>query len=124
MGISPDQVHKIKTAVENTCELCHEYFPPLHLEVHLISRKKSRGVAKDPSSGILVVCRHCHLHIHTLPLPVKNQRVVARQRSFYARQDLRRILGYVPKQYLPPDTIDLSQVYEDYFSSMSYRLGG
>jgi hypothetical protein len=74
-----------------------------------------------------VVCRLCHDHIHRLPLRVKDQRAIVARRSFYARQDIRRVLGYVPRPYSPPEDTYASQVYEEYFYHFppgSFRLGG
>jgi hypothetical protein len=39
---------KIKIAVENTYELCHEYHPSSSLEVHLISRRCYKEMNHDP----------------------------------------------------------------------------
>ena len=127
MGITPVQEKKCKIAVENTCERCHDYFPASRLELHLISRRIYREMVRDPSARILVVCQLCHEDIHTLPVPVKKQRVSVGRRGFYIRRDLRRVLGYKPVPYCAPNSIDLAQVYEEYFDRCaqgSYRLGG
>jgi hypothetical protein len=108
MGIDPAMEKNLKTAVENTCELCREYFPEPLLEIHKIPYRRNRKQARDPSVGILVVCRLCHEHIHTLPLPVKKQDAIVKKRSFYVRRDIRRVLGYTPKPYSPPENTDLS----------------
>jgi hypothetical protein len=127
MAITPVQEKKCKIAVENTCERCHDYFPASRLELHLISRRIYREMVRDPSARILVVCQLCHEDIHTLPVPVKKQRVSVERRGFYIRRDLRRVLGYKPVPYCAPNSIDLAQVYEEYFDRCaqgSYRLGG
>ena len=108
MGITPVQEKKCKIAVENTCERCHDYFPASLLELHLISRRIYRGMIRDPSARILVVCQICHEDIHTLPVPVKKQRAIVGKRGFYVRRDLRRVLGYKPAPYCAPDSIDLA----------------
>jgi hypothetical protein len=126
-ALSPLQGKKLKLAVECTCELCSEYFALQFLEIHRISRRLYREMVRDPSARILVVCHLCHQHIHRLPVRVKDQRAIASRRSFFVRQDLRRILGYVPKPYSPPDDTYLSEVYEEYFYHFppgSFRLGG
>ena len=123
-GITPVQEQKLKTAVENTCELCREYFPSVFLELHLISRRLYREMTRDPSTRILIVCQPCHTHIHALPVPVGRQRAIARGRSFYIRRDIRRVLGYVPKPYQAPDDLNLYVIYEEYMgrpSPGSYR---
>ena len=108
MGITPVQEKKCKSAVENTCERCHDYFPASLLELHLISRRIYRGMIRDPSARILVVCQICHKDIHTIPVPVKKQRAIVGKRGFYVRRDLRRVLGYKPAPYCAPDSIDLA----------------
>jgi len=127
MSINPVQEKKLKIAVENTCELCHDYYPSLFLEIHLISRHSSKEMRHDPSTRILIVCQVCHAHIHRLPVSIGRQRALVKNRSFYIRRDLRRILGYVPKPYHPPNDINLYVIYEEYFgrgSPGSYRLSG
>ena len=58
---------------------------------------------------------------------VRDQRAIVSRRSFFVRRDIRRVLRYTPKPYLPPDDADLSQMYEEYFYHFppgSFRLGG
>jgi len=127
MSINLVEEEKLKTAVENTCELCHEYYPSLFLEIHLISRHPSKEMKHDPSTRILIVCQPCHAHIHQLPVSIGKQRGLVKHRSFYVRRDIRRILGYVPKPYFAPDDINLYVVYEEYFGRGSpgfYRMSG
>jgi hypothetical protein len=126
-GLTPVQEKNLKRAVEGNCELCHEYFAFQFLEIHQISRRLYREMVRDPAARILVVCQLCHQHIHRLPVRVKDQRAIVSRRSFFVRQDLRRILGYAPKPYSPPDDTDMSQMYEEYFYHFppgSFRLGG
>jgi hypothetical protein len=126
-GLTPVQEKKLKLAVEGSCELCSEYFAFPFLEIHRISRRCYREMVRDPSTRILVVCQLCHQHIHRLPVRVKDQRAIVSRRSFFVRQDLRKILGYVPKPYSPPDETYVSEVYEEYFYHFppgSFRLGG
>jgi hypothetical protein len=127
MSITPMQEEKLKNAIENTCELCHEYYPSAFLELHLISRRSYKEMKHDQSTRILIVCQSCHAHIHHLPLSIGRQRAIVKGRSFFSRRDLRRILGYVPKPYQAPDDINLYVIYEEYFgrgSPGSYRLSG
>ena len=126
-GLTRAQEKKIKLAAEGTCELCSEYFALQFLEIHRISRRRYREMVRDPSARILVVCRLCHHHIHRLPMRVKDQRAIVSRRSFFVRQDIRRILGYKPKPYSPPDDTYVSEIYEEYFYHFppgSFRLGG
>jgi hypothetical protein len=126
-GLTRAQEQQLKRAVEGNCELCSEYFALQFLEIHRISRRLYREMVRDPSARILVVCHLCHRHIHRLPLRVKDQRALVSRRSFFVRRDIRRILGYTPKPYSPPDDSYLSDVYEEYFYHFppgSFRLGG
>jgi len=126
-GLTPVQEKKLKIAVEGSCELCSEYFALPFLEIHRISRRLYREMVRDPSTRILVVCYLCHRHIHRLPVRVKDQRAIVSRRSFFVRRDLRKILGYTPKRYTPPNSTDLAQMHEDYFYHFppgSFRLSG
>lgn len=126
-GLTRVQERRVKLAVEQRCEFCSEYFDIASLEIHRISRRLYREMARDPSARILVVCRLCHDHIHRLPARVKDQRAIVSRRSFFIRRDIRRALGYKPKPYSPPDDADAAQMYEEYFyhfPSGSFRLGG
>ena len=127
MSITSVQEEKLKIAVENTCELCHDYYPSAFLEIHVISRYTTKAMKHDPSTRILIVCQSCHAHIHRLPVSIGKQRALVKNRSFYIRRDVRRILGYVPKPYHAPNDINLYVIYEEYFdrgSPGSYRLSG
>jgi hypothetical protein len=127
IGINSVQEEKLKIAVENTCELCHEYYPSLFLEIHIISRHPTKEMKHDPSTRVLIVCQSCHSHVHRLPVSIGKQRALVKNRSFYIRRDIRRILGYVPKPYRAPDDINFYVIYEEYFgrgSPGSYRLSG
>lgn len=121
------QDEKLKIAVEQTCELCRDYHPSALLEIHLISRRLYKEMIRDPSARILVVCQSCHNHIHRLPVPVGKQRAIVKERSFFIRRDLRRILGYTPKPYKAPDDINIALIYDEYMGRNpwgSYRLSG
>ena len=125
--ITPEQEQNLKIAVEYTCELCHEYHPGSFLEIHLISRRVYKEMKRDPSARVLVVCRFCHNHIHNLPVLIGKQRGIVKERSFFIRRDMRRIMGYQPKPYQAPDDINLYVIYEEYFGRCppgSYRLSG
>jgi hypothetical protein len=126
-GTSPVLQKKLKIAVEQTCELCREYFPLLSLDIHQISRRNFKEMVRDPSARILIVCHTCHNHIHQLPVPVGKQRVLVKARSFFIRRDLRRILGYEPKPYEAPDDVNIPLIYEEFFGRYSwgsYRFSG
>jgi hypothetical protein len=125
--LTPDQEEGLKRAVEGTCELCSRYFAFQFLEIHRISRRRYREMIRDPSTRILVACRDCHRQVHRIRLRVKEQRALVACRPFFVRQDMRRILGYRPKRYMPPLEPELSVMYDEYFFHFppgSFRLGG
>lgn len=126
-GLTPAQERRLKLAAEGTCELCSEYFALPFLEIHRISRRQYREMIRDPSTRILVVCHLCHDHIHRLPVPVRQQREIVSRRSFFVRRDIRRVLGYRPRPYSPPEEIDVSQIFDEYFTRAPqgpFRLSG
>jgi len=126
-GPTPVQEKNLKFAVEGNCELCSEYFAAPFLEIHRISRRLYREMVRDPSARILVLCHLCHDHIHRLPMRVKDQRVIVSYRSFFVRQDIRKILGYTPEPYTPPGNINVPRIYEDCFYNIppgSFRISG
>lgn len=114
-GLSSRQEKDLKLAVESTCELCSGYFSSGFLEIHRISRRQYREMARDPSTRILVVCTDCHATIHRLRIRVKDQRAVVAGRSFTVRQDLRRALGYRLKPYVPPSPSGLDDIGDESF---------
>ncbi|MCJ7742501.1 MAG: hypothetical protein MUO95_07465, partial [Methanoregula sp.] len=102
-------------------------YPSLFLEIHIISRHPTKEMKHDPSTRVLIVCQSCHSHVHRLPVSIGKQRALVKNRSFYIRRDIRRIMGYVPKPYRAPDDINFYVIYEEYFgrgSPGSYRLSG
>lgn len=126
-GLTRVQEKKLKLVVEGKCELCSGYFALPFLKIHHISRRRFREMVQDSSTRILVVCHPCHQHIHRLPVRIKDQREIVSCRSFFIRQDIRRILRYTPKSRSSPGDIDVARIYEEYFYNVppgSFRLGG
>ena len=117
LGIGEREEKKIKIIVDGTCEVCGILTSPDELEIHLISHRRTREDRRDPSLRILVACRNCHGLIHTIPIPKKSQRIISKSRDFFVRRDIRKLLGYIPAPYSPPETIDLAQIYDDGFKS-------
>lgn len=125
--ITQEQKQDLRIAVEYTCELCNEYYPGSSLEIHSISQRPDKRMNRDPSTRILIVCPFCHDHIHRLPMQVRRQRRVVKERPFFTRRDMRTILGYQHAPYQAPDDINLYVIYEEYFRGNlpgSYRLSG
>jgi len=117
LGLSEKEEKKIKIIADSTCEVCGEFRPPEDLEIHLISHRRTKDEQRDPSLRILVTCRSCHSRIHAIPVPTQSQRIISKGRDFFVRRDIRKLLGYIPKPWTPPETIDLAQIYEDGFKS-------
>jgi len=125
--LTPAQERKLKIAAEQICELCYDYYPLSFLKIHRISRRLYKEMKRDPSTRIMVVCDLCHSHIHELPVPIGKQRAIIRERSFYIRRDMRKILGYKPKPYQAPDDVNLSMIFDEDFGRSplgSYRISG
>jgi hypothetical protein len=128
----PDLDPAIRTAltmaVGGVCEWCRERYPLSHFEIHGIypQEKCPDRVLADPRKGILVLCPICHRLIHEDRVPVGDQKEVVMDRSGQVTKQLRKILGYTPRPYIPPET-DLEKCYEDCFRIDSldlYRAGG
>jgi hypothetical protein len=109
-NLSQLRAKKIKLAVECTCELCREYLPHALLEIHSIGRSP-RSTARE--RDLLVVCSHCHRHIHELPVPVSRQRALVRSRSIITRSEIREILRKKFRTYSPPDNFDYEELYRE-----------
>ncbi len=125
--ITLEQAQDLRIAVEYTCELCNEYYPGSSLVIHSISRRPNKKMKRDPSTRILIICPFCHDHIHRLPMPVRKQRTLVKERPFFTRRDMRTILGYQSAPYQAPDDINLYVIYEEYFGRSppgSYRMSG
>lgn len=119
----------VKMAVGGSCEWCRERFPLSLLEIHKVYDEQHlpEPVRADPQKGVLVLCPICHRIFHENPIPLEDQKEVIWYRPRWMKQELRRILGYVPRKYIPPDTIDPATCYEDCFRMDSldlYRAGG
>ena len=122
--LRPEKRIRVIIAAESTCELCREYTPVSLLELHRIPGSPKTRNGDDPQKSILVLCCACHEHVHVLPLSRKRQRTIVRKRGFEVRRDMRKVLGYKPKPYLPPDNIDLARHYDSLFELGSLVLNG
>jgi hypothetical protein len=99
---------KIRLATGCRCELCHEHHPFSLLEIHHVPQgeEDADDVYSNLQDYILVVCPLCHTHIHEMPVPLSEQQKRVRKRPFVVKELIRDILGYPPKDILPPDTLD------------------
>ena len=116
----PCRNKKIKTAVENTFELCHEYHPSAFLAIHRISRRRYKGDepgSVDQHTGCLPSLPQSHP-----PVPVTDRKAAGDSEGdvhFLSDGIYARVLGYVPKPYQAPDDINLCVIYEEYFRHVS-----
>jgi hypothetical protein len=111
LKLNPAKERRLKHSIGCSCELCGELYPPDLLEIHLLPGVGKR-IRPDPDlqREILLLCSRCHLEIHELGIPRADQKTLVRSRPAGVRREIRSILGYNPKQYIPPD-IDLAAVY-------------
>jgi hypothetical protein len=126
--LDPAICSALTMAVGGVCEWCRERYPLSHYEIHRIYHEGEcpDNVISDPQKGILVLCPICHRLIHEDGVPAREQKEVVVNRPGPVRKQLRKILGYTPRPYTPPET-DLERCYEDCFRIDSldlYRAGG
>jgi hypothetical protein len=112
--LNPVKARRVKLAAGARCEICEGEFPLSLLEIHLIPREGGKRTRDGPDlqREILILCAACHREIHTYRIPRAAQKILVRFRPPGVRREMRRILGYTPKPYTPPD-VDLAAVYEE-----------
>ena len=105
---------RVKLAAGSRCEICTGEFPLSILEIHLIPGKGEREASTGPDlqREILILCPACHREIHAFHIPRADQKILVRSRPSGVRREIRRVLGYQPKPYTPPD-VDLAAVYDE-----------
>jgi hypothetical protein len=112
--LPPVKAKRVKLAAGARCEICDGEFPLSILEIHLILQEGGRRTRGGPDlqREILILCPACHREIHTYRIPRADQKILVRSRQPGVRREMRRILGYKPKPYSPPE-VDLAAVYEE-----------
>jgi len=120
---SPIKVRKIKLVLGSQCELCNRECPVESLEIHAISVDQLR-VQETPNleREILVLCSSCHRDVHEACLTVAEQKELLRYRPASMRREIRRILNYTPKPYVPPDS-NIPEIYEEANRVNTYIFG-
>ncbi len=103
---------KLKRAVGCRCELCREYVPLNMLSIHVVPQIFS-GESSDPQKRLLILCLECHQHVRELPVTPERQKEWVEMRPFHTKMMLRKILGYSPSPYIPPDDTDLAALYQE-----------
>jgi hypothetical protein len=113
LKLSPVKERRVKYSVGCRCELCGGAYPSDLLEIHLLPRTGRVGKpGPDLQREILVLCPRCHREIHESRVSRADQKTLVRSRPARIRREIRAILGYNPKPYIPPD-VDLAAVYEE-----------
>jgi len=103
---------KLKYAAESRCELCREYVPLHMLIIHAVPQILPVE-SRDPTKHFLILCQDCHNHVSDLPVIPERQRELVERRPFRIKKILRKILGYSPSPYIPPDDTDIAALYEE-----------
>ena len=109
---NPIRGNRIKRAVGSRCELCGDEEALDNLVVHVITGEEG-GKDKSPEvmePFLLVLCFRCHNAVHAFDAPPGEQEMLARQRPVPVREEICRILSYVPRPYTAPDT-DMEEAY-------------
>lgn len=112
LKLSAVKERRVKRAVGLCCELCGGAYPTDLLEIHHLPQDGRRvRPGPDLQREILVLCPRCHREIHESRVSRADQKILVRSRPAGVRKEIRTILGYHPKPYIPPET-DLAAVYE------------
>jgi len=123
LRLNPAGERRIKRSAGLRCELCCGVYRADLLEIHLLpSATGCMATGPDLQREILVLCPRCHRDIHAFGLARADQKTLVRSRPAAVRREMRMILGYIPKPYIPPD-VDLAALYEEARSS-SFVLNG
>jgi hypothetical protein len=112
--LPPVKAKRVKLAAGSRCEICDGEFRLSILEIHLVPREGGRSASAGPDlqREILILCPACHREIHAFRIPRADQKILVRSRPSGVRREMRRVLGYKPKPYSPPE-VDLAVVYEE-----------
>jgi len=109
----PLKVRKIKLVLGGRCELCGMEYSLETLEIHAIQGNQPLPRDRaDLEREILVLCGTCHRDLHEACLGVADQKEILRYRPKDLRREIRRILGYTPRPYVPPES-NISEIYEE-----------
>jgi hypothetical protein len=112
--LPPVKAKRVKLAAGARCEICDGEYRLSILEIHLIPQEGGRRVRTglDLQREILILCPACHREIHAFQIPRADQKILVRVRPSGVRREIRRVLGYKPEPYSPPE-VDLAVVYEE-----------
>jgi hypothetical protein len=105
---------KIKLSVGSHCELCGRETALDNLEIHTFITDEEAGIypLADLESYLLILCAWCHCDLHTFEVTNAEQTALVTQRNKGICREIREILAFVSKPYIPPDT-DLEQLFLD-----------
>lgn len=110
----PIRGKKIKLAVGLRCELCGTGKPPDYLEIHTFADEDPtlEIAPADLEGSLLVLCSRCHHDLHAFDTTSEQQELLVRERPVAVRDEIRKILVYVPRPYTPPET-DMEEAFRE-----------
>jgi hypothetical protein len=107
-SISPVQRMRILAVNGGTCERCGERMDPRRLRIRSLP-----GDEPNPEKRILILCPRCERQVRRFGITAEIQKTWVEQRDFRQRMLLRKILGYHPAPYIPPQHVDLEELYRN-----------
>jgi hypothetical protein len=123
----PVKAWRLKVAAGGWCENCSNEFPQFILEIHVIgSPPDTESVCSDLQKHLLLLCPACQRSFLSVQVEESLQRELVRLRSRKVRKMMREILGYRPRQYVPPGDFDPEVIFLEMVSSgaTDYCLNG
>ncbi|MEM2124093.1 MAG: hypothetical protein QXL43_02005 [Methanolinea sp.] len=112
--VHPEKAGAVRRAVGSLCEVCGSTLTDDAFVIHSFCDPGEEALAspEDLERYLLVLCPRCHEEIHSRQVPVHGQAAIVRGRSEAISLKIRKILGYVPRHYTPPDS-DVESAYRD-----------
>ncbi|MDD1672831.1 MAG: hypothetical protein LUP99_00270 [Methanomicrobiales archaeon] len=115
---------RIKLAVGAICEVCGYAGALEDLEVHsFLEDAEDRYSPAELEPFLLILCTWCHRALHTCGISVWEQEALVQERPEPIREEIRAILAYIHKPYMPPE-IDMEDAYREASAPHHYRYGG
>lgn len=110
----PEKAGAVRRAVGSLCEVCGSTLTDDAFMIHTFCESGEERLVppEDLERFLLVLCPRCHAEIHSRQVPVHEQAAIVRGRRESTSRKIRKILGYVPRRYTPPDS-DVEGAYRD-----------
>jgi hypothetical protein len=106
ISLSPRQRLRLQVVVGGRCEGCLENGDPGRLQVYGIP-----GSDVSPEKRILLLCSRCTRYPEFTADALKILDTWVERRPFRQRMLVRKILGYPPAPYIPPESDSLEDLY-------------